>query len=411
MRLKGCVRKELGSSLKSFRLVVVASWDQLPFMAESGGDSAPDDSLLCSICTGILSDPRVLPCGHSYCGPPKNCLDIIVLDNGLKCALCKGFHNLNKSDLKPLFGIRDYIHQATKPAVRRKSKKFKAPFCSLHDDTSVTFRCKTCNLDVCAECIDDGKHDEHSLRSFKKHLQDLVGKKLTECEKDIPKLEKQIAGFLGKSEDKIREFKPKLTEVESCKAALLLQKVAIDDYLESQSMLKEFVSNSGTDIDISVINSFLKLPISLPNVSCLVPKKVEPGFLFANYSRFYIRSDKCVEILGSNSVLIGKHVFSISALQNKSKDGRSFLGLRFTCLGTPPNTDDWKLRVKVKFALLTKTKTKDGVHRIQEFQKEFSKKDGMHGLNVLLWSQLLDPVNEWLNKDDSFDVNCLVSLL
>ena len=374
-------------------------------MASSGGS---DDSLMCSICTGILSDPRVLPCGHSYCGPPKNCLNIIILNRGLKCALCKAFHNLKISDLKPLFGIRDYIQQTTEAAVKKKTKKFKAPSCSLHD-TSITFHCKTCDVDVCEECIDDGKHDEHSLRSIKKHLQDLVGEKLKECENDVPKLRKQVESFLAKSNEHINTIQPKLAELESCKAALLLQKNALNDYFDNRSALEGFASNSVSDIDISSIDSFLKLPLSLVDVSCLVPQKQEPRFFFANYSRFYIRSDKCVEILGSNSVLIDKYVFSISAVQNKDGGKRTFLGLKLICLEAPPHTDNWKLRVKVKVALLNQPKNRRGAHKIQEFQKEFTKKDGMHGLNVILWSQLLDPVNEWLNKDDSFDINCIVS--
>ena len=60
----------------------------------------------CSICTDVIEDPRHLPCGHSYCGPPKTCLDILKTDDWLKCALCTVEHKMNISDLKPMYGLR-----------------------------------------------------------------------------------------------------------------------------------------------------------------------------------------------------------------------------------------------------------------------------------------------------------------
>ena len=68
----------------------------------------------CPICTDPLTDPRALPCGHSYCGPPKDCLKgVKKKSGGLKCSVCQEESDRDISKLKPLFGIRDFLEQST----------------------------------------------------------------------------------------------------------------------------------------------------------------------------------------------------------------------------------------------------------------------------------------------------------
>ena len=66
----------------------------------------------CCVCHETLVDPRALPCGHSYCGPEKDCLEAVkVKKEGLKCIVCREKCNLDVNQLKPLYGIRDYLKQ------------------------------------------------------------------------------------------------------------------------------------------------------------------------------------------------------------------------------------------------------------------------------------------------------------
>ena len=67
--------------------------------------------LECSSCTDVLQDPHALPCRHSFCGPPKNCLEGVRHGpTSTKCAICNAvFHSLKITDLKPLYGIRDAL--------------------------------------------------------------------------------------------------------------------------------------------------------------------------------------------------------------------------------------------------------------------------------------------------------------
>ena len=50
--------------------------------------SAITQQLECSLCQGIYRDPRLLPCGHTFC---LHCLDqqASICNRALDCALCR----------------------------------------------------------------------------------------------------------------------------------------------------------------------------------------------------------------------------------------------------------------------------------------------------------------------------------
>ena len=64
-----------------------------------------------SFCTDVIEDPYALPCGHSFCGAPKNCLEVVRQGaTSTKCAKCNAvFHSLKISDFKPLYRITDMV--------------------------------------------------------------------------------------------------------------------------------------------------------------------------------------------------------------------------------------------------------------------------------------------------------------
>ena len=104
------------------------------------------EDLECVICNDNLVDPRALPCGHSYCGPPRLCLSALKNDQGgMRCAVCRTDHNLRYEDIKPLYGIRDYLLKG--------SATLDIP-CPSHANKECTLWWNDCHLMICVDCIE-----------------------------------------------------------------------------------------------------------------------------------------------------------------------------------------------------------------------------------------------------------------
>ena len=126
------------------------------------------DFLDCVICNESLFDPRALPCGHSYCGPPRPCLKAMEVScGGLCCAICRMEHNLRSEDIKPLYGIRDFF---------QRSENVSQLPCSIHFAKNYSLWCNNCQVMICDECFDD--HDGPVVRKLKKYLVEKIESKL-----------------------------------------------------------------------------------------------------------------------------------------------------------------------------------------------------------------------------------------
>ena len=126
-----------------------------------------DENLRCSICQEVLLDPRPLPCGHSFCGPPRPCL--VMMENGehtMTCAICRSDFSLRAADIKPLYGIREYFKGTEQLSQFCTSSGIK---CERHWTKECNLWCTECDVTVCELCIQD-EHDEHPVRNLRKHL-------------------------------------------------------------------------------------------------------------------------------------------------------------------------------------------------------------------------------------------------
>ena len=148
----------------------------------------------CVICNERLLDPRPLPCGHSFCGPPRLCLNSLAVDIGsLRCAICRGSYALKAEDVKPLYGIREYLQGDSKQDTRKLST---LP-CSVHQSKGCTFWCNNCQIMLCDDCFDE--HDGHLVRKLKKHL--------------VEKIEKELGTTLVEAFSKYQDCVEKLVDV------------------------------------------------------------------------------------------------------------------------------------------------------------------------------------------------------
>ena len=127
-----------------------------------------NETLQCAICNETLEDPRPLPCGHSYCGPPRNCLKSMENSEGLLvCAICREEHSLKVENIKPLYGIRDYLQRDDGKLVSNEL------VCSSHQSKECSLWCRDCDTMICGTCFEND-HDGHITRSLKRSLQEKV---------------------------------------------------------------------------------------------------------------------------------------------------------------------------------------------------------------------------------------------
>ena len=187
-----------------------------------------NENLECVICNENLADPRALPCGHCYCGPPRSCLSALKDDFGrLRCAICRIDHNLKPDDMKPLYGIRDYIHES----VRKKTKTVFLP-CSVHENKECIFWCNTCGNMICDQCFDD-EHDDHSVRKLKKHLVKMVEKKLGKTLKEgIVQYRENLHNIFQLKNSELEKLKLHVAEIEEEMEEVEKQIKVLDDYSE-----------------------------------------------------------------------------------------------------------------------------------------------------------------------------------
>ncbi|XP_063714657.1 E3 ubiquitin-protein ligase TRIM34-like [Symsagittifera roscoffensis] len=172
----------------------------------------------CSICTDIMDDPRQLPCGHSYCGPPKTCLDALKSDNRLKCALCKDEYTIEISDLKPMYGMRELLKELKQAEEEKMLKKTADRFCCFeHLNNPVSLWCKTCRQIMCAKCVECEKHFDHEVVSFTRNLRSIIKEQVEnlsdEWKKIMHDFEEEILKLKFKAKDHDRDIK-RLEELE-----------------------------------------------------------------------------------------------------------------------------------------------------------------------------------------------------
>ena len=140
-------------------------------MAVKYSDEIALIELECSVCSDPITDPRPLICGHSFCGPPRRCLFLLEhKPNVLTCAICRNDQNSKPTDIKPLYGIREFFNSQERITKENKSQKN----CNLHQK-QYSLWCTTCKFMICEDCF-ESTHDGHLVRKMKKYLEEEIHK-------------------------------------------------------------------------------------------------------------------------------------------------------------------------------------------------------------------------------------------
>ena len=226
-------------------------------MAELKANCIQDLTLVeCPICTDALTDPRVLPCGHSYCGPPKNCLQGVqqqTQDPALKCAVCQEEFNLQVSQLKPLYGIRDFLEQTTLQARRSENEGSFEVLCEEHVGNAVMFWCKSCTKKACKECF-DSEHESHDLISFRKYLKQKVQPLYVNLLNRTENIQKRSVKIIKNLEAKKKDLEKIDADMDQIFASL--EHVQIFQYQYED--IYNFIENDKHKTNLNKIESFIE---------------------------------------------------------------------------------------------------------------------------------------------------------
>ena len=205
----------------------------------------------CSVCLNTFNDPRMLPCGHTFC---LQCITTQInksTNEKHACAVCRHAWTLPAGGVNSLpknFVLLSVISAANEEENLMSSKKVsdRRFFCKKHSDQKIVIYCRDCKILACAvcgltlhskhTCIETDQADEE----FKSAIRDKVKKlnqELTICSTELKDLEQKV--FQKRAEHSFKE-----NEIASCEKLLsdeasFVERSSIDLLENIQTLTRE----------------------------------------------------------------------------------------------------------------------------------------------------------------------------
>ena len=165
-----------------------------------------DSQLTCAVCLDRYTDPRTLPCHHSYC---KDCINHLPVELGnggqvVKCPSCRQPNQLGDKGASS-FPVAFYINNLLEMDELLKKSVDSVPVCQAHNDKQDIY-CDTCEEHICFKCSTEYHRDhqcDRAERLFTRHKQQIEAC-LQPMRGQIVELEQTLTGF-DTREREIRE--------------------------------------------------------------------------------------------------------------------------------------------------------------------------------------------------------------
>ena len=165
-----------------------------------------DSHLTCAVCLERYTDPRTLPCLHSYC---KDCINHLPVELGngrqvVKCPSCRQPTQLGDKGASS-FPVAFYINNLLEMDELLEKPVDYVPVCHAHNDKQDIY-CDTCEEHICFKCSTEYHRDhqcDRAERLFTRHKQQIEAC-LQPMREQIVELEQTLAGF-DTREKEIRE--------------------------------------------------------------------------------------------------------------------------------------------------------------------------------------------------------------
>ena len=318
------------------------------------------DLLKCSICHEMLADPRALPCGHSFCGPPRTCLDGIKNNKNLasKCAECNQVFPAKVNDLKPLYKIRDALGRL---AVAENNCAQGAD-CN-HND--VKMWCKDCSVKLCLPCVEEN-HVDHNLKSYIAILREKARK---------------IAPLLGDIDFQTYRIANEIKQLQS------IQK-NMEELSKNKTIVKQIAE--GGDVTLTAELRNLLDSNSMERYQWY-KTKVSP-FEFLTTIESIPLDFKTTVSFFSPSYQLGDYNFTVQCDLNKDDDGESWCGLN---LKVKPVriAEQWRIKLNSQCTLINRDPANNAIYDLMEFE---------YGNNIPAHFNLYKMFMEEINYENGF---------
>uniref|UniRef100_A0A3P8RL81 Tripartite motif containing 59 n=1 Tax=Amphiprion percula TaxID=161767 RepID=A0A3P8RL81_AMPPE len=268
-----------------------------------------EEDLTCSVCYSLFSDPRILPCSHTFC---KNCLDNLLqvstnysiwrpLRLPLKCPNCRSVVEL------PTAGVDGLPSNVSLRAIIEKyqmDSEPRPPSCPLHHRQSLNIYCVQDRQLICGLCLTVGEHQGHPIDDLQaafireKRTPSLLLTRLSErrhaclCLSEVCELGEQLVQEKARCEGLLRQDRQEVNQFfKTLETALANKRQA---YLEALDKAGEEVSQAYDPI-IHRVKDLQEEQLDLVSFGLSVQEEDSPLVFLEKVHLFRERVEECIK--------------------------------------------------------------------------------------------------------------------